>query len=384
VKLQEVTFPVTKLLVGKGSLSQLSSELTLLGAKRILVVVDKALCQMPIFQAILEQLQGFSISIYAEIQGDPDIETVELGLEQCKSCQADFLLSVGGGSAIDAAKAISILATNEGPIRSFEGIDKFSNQPLPTIAIPTTAGTGSEVSPAAVVTDNQEKLKFTLRSWRIAPKIAILDPDLLISLPAKLAAATGMDALCHNLEYYLAKSASPLSEGINLRAIEMVGKNLRAFVADRSDSHAATEMHMSSMMGEISFALLRLSVNHAIAHPLGARFKMHHGLACGIMLPYALRFNMDYCLDKLPNVAAALGADISGLNKKEAALTAIEAVESLKADIGVPKGLKEFGIQKSDLEVLSRDAMKSTQLVVNPRPVSQQDIYNILEQAIMQ
>lgn len=384
MSIQQYTFPITKLSVGSQSVASLSHTLNERGCKKIFIVADKALQNIGIVDQINSFLQGFDVSIYAEIENDPTITIVENGLNQLKEFGAQCIVAMGGGSSIDAAKAISIIATNNISILQAEGIDKFAEEPLPIIAIPTTAGTGSEVSPAAVITDEDESRKFTIRSWRIAPKIAILDPDLLKTLPANIAAATGMDAFCHNIEYFLAKSASSLSEGLNLQAIRMINQNIREFVADRSNSKAATEMLMASMIGEISFALVRLSINHAIAHPLGAHFKMHHGLACGVMLPYALRFNMDYCLDKLPLVAQAMEINIDGFNKREASERAIEEIEKLISDLNLPKGLKEFGINVEDIPLIAADAMKSTQLVVNPRPVVKKDIENILSVAITQ
>ncbi len=382
MSVQQYTFPITKLVVGEEAYLQLPQILEELECKKILIVTDKVLFDIGVTSTVTSTLSQFDIEVYAEIQGDPTVSAVENGLKIMKEMGAQCIVAIGGGSSIDAAKAISILAKNDIPILQTEGIDKFTEEPVPIVAIPTTAGTGSEVSPAAVITNEEENRKFTIRSWRIAPKVAILDPIMLETLPEKIAAATSMDAFCHNIEYFLAKSASSLSEGVNLQAIRMINQNIRDFVADRTNKIAAKEMLIASMIGEISFALLRLSINHAIAHPLGAHFKIHHGLACAIMLPYSLRYNFEYCIDKLPLVAQAMDIDISGLDKRQASERAIEEIEKLIDDLNIPKGLKEFGIKETDIPILAKDAMKSTQLVVNPRPVSQEDIENILLEAI--
>lgn len=379
---REFTFPKTKLIVGNQSIKELPKFLIENNYKRVFIVADKALKHVGILDEITARLSDIVTDTYAEIQGDPTTKIVNDGLRQIKEFDARCVVAIGGGSAIDAAKAIAIVAMNDQSIEQAEGFEQFTHDPLPIIAIPTTAGTGSEISLASVITNEKESRKITIRGNRIAPEVAILDPDLLRTLPANVAATAGMDAFCHNIENFITTSASPLSEGLNLQGIRLIHNNIREFVADRSNTEAAKAMLEGSMIGGIPLTVHRLTVNHAFAHPLGAHLHIHHGLACAIMLPYSLRFNMEYCLDKLPLVAQTMGVNIQGLSKQEASESAIQAVEKMISDLKIPKGLKEFNISEQDIPILARDAMKSTQLQVNPRPVTQQDIEEIFSVAI--
>ncbi|WP_226036655.1 iron-containing alcohol dehydrogenase [Aquibacillus saliphilus] len=381
--IQEFLFPETKLCVGVDALNEVPTILSSRGLSNVFVVVDAALKDSEMLQTLSKLLKDNSVDVFSEVRGDPTVSSVYKSYEQMKNFKSDVVIALGGGSSIDTAKATAILATNPGNLVEMNGIDKFSNPPLDVIAIPTTAGTGSEVSPGAVITNEETRQKFTIRSRKIIPIAAILDPNMVKSLPKEIAAATGMDALCHNLEYYLSTSANYLSQGLNLQAIKMISNNIRDFVEDRSNSKAAEQMLVASMIGEISFSLLRLSVNHAIAHPLGAHYKMHHGLACGIMLPYSLRFNMDYCSDKLSVVGQTMGLMVDELSEKSAALKTIVAIENMIEDIGLQKGLKEFNILQEDIPNLAEDALLSAQLKVNPRPVTKEDIEGIISEAIL-
>jgi alcohol dehydrogenase len=293
-----------------------------------------------------------------------------------------MIIAVGGGSSIDTAKSIGVLLACGGSIIDYNGPDKVKRDLMPVIAVPTTAGTGSEVSPAAVITDTTSNVKFSVRSSRIEPKVAILDPVLLASLPASIAAYTGMDAFCHNLEYYLSRSASPVSEAINLQGIRLAGRGLRAFVANRTDLEAAGMMSIAAMMGEVSFSLLRLGINHAMSHPLGGHCHLPHGLACAITLPHSLRYNMSCCAEKLRTVAECLGEKTDGLTAHEAATKAIQAVERLNADIGIPRRLSEVGVKAGMIKQLAADTMLSGQIKVNPRQVTLEDVTALLQAAL--
>jgi alcohol dehydrogenase len=378
----DFSFPSTRIIFGANTINRLPELIASFGARRVFVVTDPGVAKAGITEKIgsIVCKSGATLTLYQEVEENPSVACVTKGAEQARQFAPDMLVAVGGGSSIDTTKGIGILLACGGSITDYNGPNKVTRDLLPVIAVPTTAGTGSEVSPAAVITDISQ-VKFSVRSPRIEPKIAILDPALLGSLPASIAASTGMDAFCHNLEYYLSLAASPMSEAVNLQGIRLVGRGLRPFVKNRKDLEAAGMMSLASMMGEISFSLLRLGVNHAISHPLGGHCHLPHGLACAITLPHSLRYNLPACMEKLRTVAECLGEKTDGLSNQEAANKAIEVIERLSADIGIPRRLSEVGVKQEMIKQLAADTMLSGQLKVNPRPVALDDVIGILQAA---
>ena len=378
----DFSFPSTRVIFGANTINRLPELIKSFGARRVFMVTDPGVAKAGITEKIgsIVCKSGAALTLYKEVEENPSVACVTKGAEQARQFAPDMLVAVGGGSSIDTTKGIGVLLACGGSITDYNGPNKVTRDLLPVIAVPTTAGTGSEVSPAAVITDISQ-VKFSVRSPRIEPKIAILDPALLGSLPASIAAATGMDAFCHNLEYYLSLAASPMSEAVNLQGIRLVGRGLKLFVKNRKDLEAAGMMSLASMMGEISFSLLRLGVNHAISHPLGGHCHLPHGLACAITLPHSLRYNMPACMEKLRTVAECLGEKTDGLSNQEAANKAIEVIERLSAEIGIPRRLSEVGVKQEMIKQLAADTMLSGQLKVNPRPVALDDVIGILQAA---
>jgi alcohol dehydrogenase len=299
-----------------------------------------------------------------------------------KEFGAGALIAVGGGSAMDVAKATSVLMTNGGDLESYEGADKFVNDPLPFIAIPTTAGTGSEATTFAVITIRARNYKMTIASNRILPRIALLDPTVLNSLPPHIAAATGMDALTHAIESYINQASSPYTDAFGVEAIRLIGKYLRLFVANRANMEAAAGMMIASNLAGIAFGIARLGNVHAMAHPLGGFFNVPHGVANAILLPHVMKFNMLADNGKYKKIAALLGEDVERLTDLEAAPLAVEAVEKLSQDVGIAENLTVVGVKEDKIPQMSIDAMASGNVKINPRATVLADIVALYKGAM--
>ncbi|MBW2145974.1 MAG: iron-containing alcohol dehydrogenase [Deltaproteobacteria bacterium] len=369
----------TKIRFGPGVSSKVGEELRALGGKRVLVVTDAGIVRAKLLEDIAASLDkaGISHLVFDEVEANATISKVLKGSELQKKMECDILLSIGGGSVMDAAKAIGILATNPGPLTDYEGPEKYDNPPLPTVAVATTAGTGSEVSFGAVVFDEERCYKLSIRSAMQIPKVAFLDPLLLKTTPPRLAAATGMDALSHALEAYVSQSSTFITDALCRENFHLVGRYLRRFVADPSDTEAAGAMLQASSMGAMAFNTARLGIVHAMAHPLGARFSLHHGVACGILLPHAMRFNLMACPQRYIDVAVGLEGYVQGHLEMGRACCAVEAVERLLADTGVQVDFSSTEITEELLSTLSDETLSSGMQRTNPRAVTKEDVMNI-------
>ena len=262
------------------------------------------------------------------------------------------------------------------------GSGKVKNDIPPLVCIPSTYGTGSEVTPFAVLTNPKTQNKDPVISAKISPQAGILDPELSVGLPAALGGPTGMDALTHAIESYTNLLAGPITDGLALQAIQLIGENLRLACANDYELAATENMLVASMLAGMAFAQTRLGNVHAMSHPVGAQFGVHHGLANAILLPYVMEFNLTARLDKFANVANALGADTEGLDEREAAQLAVDAVWDLNQDLAIPNKLGEVGVKKSGIRALSKATMQSGNVTINPRKTSQLDIETIFKKAI--
>ena len=283
---------------------------------------------------------------------------------------------------MDVAKMIGVVANNGGRINEYLGSGNVKNDIPPLVCIPTTYGTGSEVTPFAVLTNPKTQNKDPVISSKIIPQVGILDPELSVGLPAALGASTGMDALTHAIESYTNLLAGPITDGLALHAIQLIGENLRLAVANDYELAATENMLVASMLAGMAFAQTRLGNVHAMSHPVGAQFGVHHGLANAILLPYVMEFNLTTRLDKFANIANALGADTDGLDEREAAQLAVDAVWNLNQDLAIPNKLGEVGVKKSGIRALSKATMQSGNVTINPRKTSQLDIETIFKKAI--
>ena len=376
-------FTATPVVFGAGRLQSLEHELYRLGEGRLLVVSDQGVVGAGILGelgAVLDRA-GRVYTVLADVEPNPSVETVQRGEALLREAGCSALVAIGGGSSIDAAKAIGILARNEPPLQRYEGANKFPNTPLPVIAIPTTAGTGSEVTMSAVITDRARRYKMSVRGGAVAPKLALLDPQLLRSLPAGVAAATGMDALTHAVEAHVSLWAAPPAQALALHAIALIAAHLRPFVANRGHPTAAGNMLVASMLAGAAFAHARVGVVHAMAHPLGGRYDVPHGVANAIVLPYAMEYNLIACPERFAQVARAMGEQVDGLTTLEAARCAVDAVRRLAADIGIPLTLRSTAAREEGIADMAGDALEGGLALTNPRTVTFDDVVAIYRRA---
>ena len=299
-------------------------------------------------------------AIFDGVVGNPAARSVHAGLRQFVKEECGALLGIGGGSPMDVAKMIGVVASNGGRIDQYLlAPGKVAQNPPPIFCIPTTYGTGSEVTPFAVLTNPKSRNKDPVISWKIAPKVGILDPDLVTALPASVGGPTGMDALTHAIESYINLLATPITEGIALSAIELIGENLRLACANDHETDATGNMLIASCMAGIAFSQTRLGNVHAMSHPVGAFFDVHHGLANAILLPYVMEFNMTARVEKFATIAQALGEDTDRLSEYDAACLAVEQVRQLNEDLGIPDKLRAVGVKAGSVAGMAGAAMLS-------------------------
>lgn len=367
---------------GKGSLGKLPEAAKALGKNKALIIsgphlnrigmVDK--CQAALSAA------GIGSAAFTETEGNPSTETVEKAVDAYKSSGADFIVAFGGGSPLDVAKAAGILAMYGGKITEYEGGGKVPGPVVPMIAIPTTAGTGSEVTSFSVITDHSRNYKLSVSSNYLLPSYAILDPELIASVPAGTAAACGVDAMVHALEAYLSLAASPFSDMFALKALQLIGKNLRAYAANRGNEAAAEAMMMGSLFAGIAFSHARLGDVHAMSHPVSAYFNVAHGVANAILLPVIVEYNELADQGKYYDIYRCVAkAPVSEAMFSSHMLT--EELRALNMELGIPSCLKEAGVKAEYFDAMAEDAMKSGNISVNPRSTTKADVLELYKKA---
>lgn len=371
---QQFNFP-TRVRFGVGAITELAGALQDAGAKKALVVTDAGLVQTDAFRLTVEALGAFPHHVYAEVQPNPLAAHADGGAAAYASAGCDAIVALGGGSAIDVAKVVRILARHGGKALDYDwsrgGTDRITTDQPFLVAIPTTAGTGSEVGRSSVITDPETHSKRSVFSAHMMPPLVIADPELTRGLPASITANTGIDALTHAAEAYLTPAGyQPLCDGIALRAIGMVGGALRRAVADGDDMPARSSMLVAALMGAVAFQK-GLGATHALAHPLSTLAGLPHGMANGILLPHLLRFNAEVVPERVAEVGRALA------DQDDAA----GAVTALAKDVGLPANLSEAGVDRGLLDDLVAQAMGEFLLSENPRPVTEADARTLYEQA---
>jgi alcohol dehydrogenase class IV len=376
----------TEIVYGTGSIRQLASLVEKEQAKKVLVITDPGVWQAGLVQEVETQLHevGIEYEIFAEVEPNPSVDTVEKAFQQYCALGADMIIAMGGGSAIDVGKAVGVLATNGGTITQYEGIDTFTHSIAPLLAIPTTAGTGSEVTLFTVITDTKRDYKLTVGGRKLAPAYAIVDPALTLTMPRSVTASTGLDALVHAIESYTSLAAYPLSETLALEAIRVISANLRQAVFNGANLAARENMLYGSLVAGMAFNNTRLGNVHAMSHPVSAMFKVAHGVANSILLPHVMEFNVYAVPEKFRSIAEAMGYRTDGLPLMEAAKLAITAVKELAADIGIPSSLRDVGVREDAIPQMAQDAMKSGNIAVNPRKTTEADIRMLFEKAMGQ
>ena len=362
--------------MGAGALKQLADEVKALKADKILIVTDQGLIDAGLVKKAKDILEkaGIKCAVFGEVEADPRYEIVAECVEMVRRENADLLIGLGGGSPIDIAKVSAVMATNEGPISEYFGIDLIPNAGLPTLIVPTTAGTGSEVTPIAILSDHTEKLKKGIVSQYLFPSVALLDPELTLGLPAQVTAATGMDAIIHAVESYTSKNATSISDMFARQAIQLIAANIRTAYADGSNLTARSNMLEGSLLAGIAFCNAGVTAVHAFAYPIGAEFHIPHGVANSIMLTPVMEFNKLGNLERFAEMAEYLGENTAGLSTRDAASAAVQAMRTLAADLKIPDHLSEFGIKEEDIPELAEGVMKVTRLLANnPRELTQKD-----------
>jgi alcohol dehydrogenase class IV len=377
-----------KVQYGMNAIDSLSDVLREFDSKRMFVVTDRGVVGAGLLAKIRTLLEDLTIEIavYDEVAPNPSDTTVMLGVDRYRAFTPDVVMGLGGGSSIDAAKAIRAVAQTGGIINDYEGFDRFGvSAEIPLIAVPTTAGTGSEMGGWAVVTDTKRHFKMGFGDPpALAPTISIIDPALTVTLPPELTAATGMDAFSHALEVYLSTASSPITDALALRAIELVAKNIGTAYKNGEDLKARENMMYGSMIAGMAMSNADCGAIHAIAETVGGIYDIGHGVSIASFTPHVMKFNTIAIPEKMANVARAMGVDISGASTKDAANSAWQAAAQIMSDLSLPRP-SELGIDRDDEELLHRIAHLSTTNMSsggNPRPVSKEDYYVILKEAL--
>ena len=374
----------TKILTGEGCLNELGSQAAQYGQQAMLVCGHRSLRASGHLDQALGYLQeaGIETTVYDAVSDEPTLDVIKEGLDRARACEIEVLIGVGGGSAMDAAKAIAGLHTQPGTIYEYHrGERKVSGGGLPWIAVPTTAGTGAEVTKNAVLLDPEKQIKFSLRHDGWFARAALLDPELTLSMPPEVTAASGSDALTQAIESYTSIGASPITDGLAVEAITRIARSLEQAVLDGSDIDARADMLYGSMLAGCAMSNARLGGVHGMAHPLGALYHIPHGLVCGLLLPYTMAYNVKSAGTKYAHIARLLGADTRGLDVDAAAEQAVERVRMLLAAVGIPQRLGPLGVKREDLPVIVEGSLPSGSLKHNPRPLAAEDITAILDAA---
>ncbi|MBP7567794.1 MAG: iron-containing alcohol dehydrogenase [Burkholderiaceae bacterium] len=370
--------------MGPGAHAKVGEVVQDLAISRVFVAIDEALLKSALWERVQALLQagGVTTAVFTGIEPDPSAHTVERAFAAAQALDAQAVLAIGGGSTMDVAKAVAILATNGGRIHDYEGIDRFTRRPLPRIAVPTTAGTGSEVSGSCVITDTEKNLKMSIRHAQFNPAdIAILDPLAVSTVPAHVAAHSGLDAFVHALESYVSLQANPVTDALNLHAIELLSAHLRPFVAQRANADSALAMLCGSTLAGMTFGITGLGNVHCMARFVGTQLHLSHGLSNALCLPTVARFNLAATPAKFARVAQAMGCHVEGLTQLEAAREAVRAIAELCADLGIPARLREVGATEDSLPELARLCAGAGYNRWNPRHTSQDDFLNLFRQA---
>ena len=366
---------------GAGCRSVIANEVAKRGFKKAFFVTDKDLIKFGVAEKIEQVLNGANIpyEIYSDVKANPTIGNVQRGVEAYKASGADFIIALGGGSSIDTAKAVGIIVNNPefADVRSLEGVAPTKHRAVPTFAIPTTAGTAAEVTINYVITDEEAKKKMVCVDPNDIPAIAIVDAELMYTLPKSLTAATGLDALTHAIEGLITKGAWEMSDMFEIKAIEMIARYLETAVFEPTNAEARNGMAVAQYIAGMAFSNVGLGVVHGMAHPLGAIFDIPHGVANALLLPTIMEYNMPAALPKYVDIAKAMNVYKDGMTQEEAAQAACDAVKALAIKVGIPQHLSELGIKEEDLPRLAASAIADVCTPGNPREVTEEIILEL-------
>lgn len=368
---------------GLGSLAKIPEILKSEGSESVFLVSDHGLESIGVVDRVAGIIEsaGITCTRYLDVLPNPTVEIVESAAELFEQSGASSIVALGGGSPIDVAKAIGVLATFGGKITDYEGADKVPGRILPLLAIPTTAGTGSEATASAVITDKQRNYKFSVISYNILPTHAILDPELIMTAPAGVAAACGVDAFIHAMEAYVSRQASPFTDAMAEKAMELIGGNLRRFVADRSNPDAACAMMVGSNLAGIAFAWARLGNIHALSHPVSAYFGVAHGVANAILMPYVVEFNALADTGRYEKIYSYIRKGRGPIDSFEPEML-VEALRELNRDLNIPEHLSDVGVTDEYFDAMADDAMHTVNVIANPRATTHKDLVALYNKAL--
>ncbi len=361
---------------GKGAIQEIATEVKGRGFEKCFVCSDPDLLKFGVTKKVTDVLEnaGIAYEIYSQIKANPTIENVQTGVEAFKKSGADCIVAIGGGSSMDTAKAIGIIIANPefADVRSLEGVAPTKNKCVPIIAVPTTAGTAAEVTINYVITDAEKNRKMVCVDVHDIPVVAVVDPDMMSSMPKGLTAATGMDALTHAIEGYITKGAWAMSDMFHLKAIEIISKNLRGAVANTPEGREG--MALGQYIAGMGFSNVGLGIVHSMAHPLGALYDTPHGVANAILLPTVMEYNAEATGEKYRDIAKAMGVEgVDAMSLEDARKAAVAAVKQLSEDVGIPKDLKNI-VKEEDLDFLAQSAMDDACRPGNPKDPTKEDI----------
>lgn len=369
---------------GAGAISEIVTEANARGFKQALIVTDKDLVKFNVVKKVTDLLDNASLAyeIFDEVKANPTVDIVKKGVETFKNTGADYLIAIGGGSPIDTAKGIGIIINNPefSDVVSLEGVADTKNPCVPIIAVPTTAGTAAEVTINYVITDTEKKRKFVCVDPHDIPVVAVVDSDMMSSMPKGLTASTGMDALTHAIEGYTTLGAWELTDMMHIKAIEIIGRSLRA--ACDNDPKGREDMALGQYVAGMGFSNVGLGVVHGMAHPLGAFYDTPHGIANAVLLPYVMEYNAEYTGEKFRDIAKAMGVEgTESMSQEEYRKAAVDAVKQLSKDVGIPEKLHEIGVKEEDLQALAESAFADVCTGGNPRPCTVESILEIYKTA---
>lgn len=358
---------------GKGAIKEIPGIIAAKGFQKAFVASDPDLVKFGVTAKVTDLLDeaGMAYEVYSNIKPNPTIENVQAGVEAYKASGADYMITIGGGSSMDTGKAIGIIINNPefADVRSLEGVAPTKNPTVFTIAVPTTAGTAAEATINYVITDVERKRKFVCVDTNDIPNIAVVDPDMMSSMPKGLTASTGMDALTHAIEGYTTKAAWELADCLNLEAIMLIAKNLRAAVNNEADGREG--MALGQFVTGMAFSNVGLGIAHSMAHTLGAVYDTPHGVACAMMLPIVMEFNQEATGEKFKAIAEAMGVDTTGMDQPTYRKAAIDAVRQLSIDVGIPTKLEK--LKEEDLDFLAQSAAADACTPGNPKDAAIDD-----------
>lgn len=376
-------FAPKKTRFGAGVVAELGEEVALLGGSRVLVVTDPGLVRAGTVQPVVDRIreQADVVEVFDAVVANPLDTDCADAARQAEEMGANLVVGLGGGSSMDTAKAIAVVMTHGGEPKDYFGADTLSKPIAPLICVPTTSGTGSEVTPFAVITDSKSRVKMNILDSRLVPLSCFVDPGLTVSLPPALTASTGMDALTHAVEAYTCNLATPLTDALALKAITLISGSLRAAFGDGSDIDARTQMALGSLIAGFAFGNADVGGVHCMAEAIGGFYDTPHGVANSVFLPLVIEFNIPSNIRKHADIAAAMGVDLAGMSDEEAAAAGVAKIRDLAKDLGIPRFSALKGVAKADFETLAKLAAANVSADSNPQPAGQAEYLELFHKA---